>query len=390
MKKLAWIHSHFYNWMGGTKFILEVVKRLKKDMEVEIFIQNGNPEYIAKFEKEWIVVNNLHSLSTNSSIFWAFLPFFCWRDAKKLQILLEKGGFDSVMTSMFPMNYIATKLHGFRIFQYCYEPFSFFWDDRMIRHFSFFYRLFLMVLKFFYGGLDRKGATRNDKIFTLSEITQRQILEVYGKDSVYTYEGVDTTFFKSTKKKEIFDKYGDNRIIMHCTDFTPIKRTDLAFRVLPLLVKKYPNIKLLITHTLSNLWEKAKYEKLAKSLWVANHYEFLGFVDYELLPAYYTLADVVIQPSVNQPQSLPVKEALACETPVVRWWEESVEFTSEDHCGFVVNSENLEELYSAIDSILSMSGEEYKKMGKNGRNLVEKKFSWDAIAHLIHKNIQDV
>ena len=151
------------------------------------------------------------------------------------------------------MNYIATKLHGFRIFQYCYEPFSFFWDDRMIRHFSFFYRLFLMVLKFFYGGLDRKGATRNDKIFTLSEITQRQILEVYGKDSVYTYEGVDTTFFKSTKKKEIFDKYGDNRIIMHCTDFTPIKRTDLAFRVLPLLVKKYPNIKLLITHTLSNL-----------------------------------------------------------------------------------------------------------------------------------------
>ena len=67
-----------------------------------------------------------------------------------------------------------------------------------------------------------------------------------------------------------------------------------------------------------------------------------------------------------------------------------MEFTSEDHCGFVVNSENLEELYSAIDSILSMSGEEYKKMGKNGRNLVEKKFSWDAIAHLIHKNIQDV
>jgi len=52
MKKLAWVHSHFYNWMGGTKFILEVVKRLKKDMDVEIFIQNGNPEYIAKFEKE--------------------------------------------------------------------------------------------------------------------------------------------------------------------------------------------------------------------------------------------------------------------------------------------------------------------------------------------------
>src|SRR5574340_84263 len=130
--KIAWLHSHFYNWMGGTKFVLEVTRHLQKFAPVEIFFQNGSPRVIKNFPDAGIVVHNLRSLSTSSPIFWLGLPFFCRRDARQLEKALEQEGFTIVVSSMFPMNHIARLTRSAHIYQYCFEPFAFFWDPVMV------------------------------------------------------------------------------------------------------------------------------------------------------------------------------------------------------------------------------------------------------------------
>jgi glycosyltransferase involved in cell wall biosynthesis len=57
----------------------------------------------------------------------------------------------------------------------------------------------------------------------------------------------------------------------------------------------------------------ATYERLN----LASHVHFLDFVDDEMLPALYNLAEGFIYPSLYEGFGLPVAEAMACGTPVV-------------------------------------------------------------------------
>jgi len=389
MRKIAWVHSHFYNRMGGNKFILEVVKRLNKkdDLTVEIFIQNGNQKFIKKLTDEWIKVHNLWSSSTNRGLFWLFLPIICNNNAKKLQKLLEKWWFDSVITSMMPMNYIATKLKWFKIYQYCYEPFAFFWDKEMISKFWFFHRCMLYALRICYGKLDKIWVGSASKVFTLSKVTRDQIKDVYGRDSIITYEWVDIDFFKPTIDTSIFEKYKDYKIIFHTTDFTPIKRTDIIFDLLPDLVKKIPNVKVLISSTVRDEKDIQKYSKHAEKIWLRKNFEFLWFIDYELLPVYYTLAKISLQPSVNQPQSLPVKEALACWTPVIRWYAKEVEFEEKDGVWFCIDVGDKKHLLEKIVEVVNYDEKTREEIAIRARNLIIDKFTWDRVTDKIYFNL---
>lgn len=375
--------------MWWNKFILEVVKRLNKknDITVEIFIQNGNPKFIKKLTDEWIKVHNLWSLSTNRGLFWFFLPIICKNNAKKLQKLLEKWWFDTVITSMMPMNYIATKLKWFKVYQYCYEPFSFFRDKEMISKFWFFHRCLLYILKMCYWRLDRMWVRLSNKVFTLSKVTRDQIKDVYWKDSIITYEWVDSDFFKPTIDKSIFEKYRNCKIIFHTTDFTPIKRTDIIFDLLPDIVKRVPTVKVLISSTVRDERDIQKYSKFAEKMWLRNNFEFLWFINYELLPVYYTLANLAFQPSVNQPQSLPVKEALACWTPIIRGYAKEVEFEEKDGVGFCIDIENKKLLLEKIIEVLNYDEKKKHDMGLKARKLITEKFTWESVTDKIYFNL---
>src|SRR5206468_3134089 len=51
--------------------------------------------------------------------------------------------------------------------------------------------------------------------------------------------------------------------------------------------------------------------------WAADQVVEAGYVPDEQLPAYYSLADVYVSPSLMEGFGLTLAEALACETPVV-------------------------------------------------------------------------
>ena len=81
--------------------------------------------------------------------------------------------------------------------------------------------------------------------------------------------------------------------------------------------------RLLITSTIDDGAGIAAMRAQAEALGIADRVEYLGFVSYADLPRYYALADVLLQTgtSLNSgatSMSLPVKEALACGTAVIR------------------------------------------------------------------------
>ena len=84
--------------------------------------------------------------------------------------------------------------------------------------------------------------------------------------------------------------------MIHSTDYSPIKRTDLALRAFA--AAGSPNgtpPRLLVTSTREDPRAQRELADLARSLSVADRVEFLGFLPYEDLPRYYSLADVLLQ-----------------------------------------------------------------------------------------------
>lgn len=383
--KIAWLHSHFLYWMGGTKFIYEVVKKLKDRAEIDMFVEVSAPQVKEQFTKIGIPVHDFSTTSSNSLFYWLLFPYYLRKDLRALRSII--GSFDIIVANLFPMNWLATRLNRKNLF-YCYEPFPFFHDAAMISRAPFQKRILLRVLKVLYAHYDIEGTRKADKILTLNEITQKAIKEIYGRNAIVTHIGVDTAFFTKKNDPEVKRKYSGNKVIVHTTDYSPLKGTDLVIRAFAEVTKEVPNAKLLITSTKVDKAGKKQLIDLATSLSIAGNVEFLGFVDHEMMPKLFGFADVVVQGSFSTKSgagtsTLPVKEALACETPVVR---NPLPGESNSQFELLADPRDTREYAQAIINLLknpSLASE----MGRKGRAHVKRLFTWDKVSDVIWQTL---
>jgi glycosyltransferase involved in cell wall biosynthesis len=381
--KIYWCHSHFLHWLGSSKYIFEVVKVLSKKYKVTIVASVLSPQAVSNFTSIGIRTVSLNDKSTNSILYWLNLKRNINRESEKLRKIVSPN--DLIISSMFPMNCIAERLSNMHI-QCCWEPYALFYDNNYIEGFSWLQKIFIFFVSFFYRNLDLTSTRKAAKIITLSEFTKVWIGKIYKrKDALISYEGVDTKFFKKSKNANLENKYRGKKIIFHSTDFTAVKGTKYLIDTFPKVLKVFPNTKLLISSTIDNPHEKRKYMYVAKNFGFDKNIEFLGSVDYKLLPAYYSLAGVVVQPSIKQNMSLPVKEAMSCETPIVTL-KEGYEQTPDGWAGLLVDSRNSEEIAEAIIKIIGNEKLSIK-MGKIGRKIILRKFSWDRVAKVFDEAI---
>lgn len=126
---------------------------------------------------------------------------------------------------------------------------------------------------------------------------------------------------------------------------------------------------------------KPYYKKLAKQLRIGEWVHFAENVDNNKLVDYYNYCNVVVLPSVNQGEAfgLVLLEAMACAKPVIASNLPGVRsvFKKGKH-GLLVQPDNVDDLVNKLKAILSDKNLA-RKMGQAGRELVEKKYTWEKV-----------
>src|SRR5689334_3175731 len=82
--KIAWFHSHFLYWMGGTKFIFEIARRLKDKAEITFFVEKVSADVRKRFQSEGFEIIEIGIISSNNPFYWLFFPFFIYYDMLKV------------------------------------------------------------------------------------------------------------------------------------------------------------------------------------------------------------------------------------------------------------------------------------------------------------------
>ncbi|KXK51973.1 MAG: glycosyltransferase [Chlorobi bacterium OLB5] len=110
--------------------------------------------------------------------------------------------------------------------------------------------------------------------------------------------------------KERLSKKGE-KILVHTSNFRPLKRVDDAVRVFKKIHDKMPAKLLLI----GDGPERSKCEYLAKDLGIAEDVKFYG--EQESFTEILSIADLFLMPSQSESFGLSALEAMACGVPVI-------------------------------------------------------------------------
>ena len=195
--------------------------------------------------------------------------------------------------------------------------------------------------------------------------------------------GVDTERFRSMAEIE---KEEHTLFFLSLLDeFHKYKGLDYLLDAMMIVRKDVPDVKLIIGGKGELL---DFYKRKANSMGIKDNLEFIGFIPDEKLVEYYNECSVFVLPSISSTQEgfgIVLLEALACETPVISTEIVGVaEDVKENNAGIIVPPKNPEVLADAIIKLLN-DEDLAKKMGKNGRKLVEEKYTWERVTEEIFK-----
>ena len=206
--------------------------------------------------------------------------------------------------------------------------------------------------------------------------------------------GVDSNLFKPCKPEEAKLHLGLNgqRFILFVGRIDPIKGIDNLIRAMNILRKddgtNGDSLRLLIIGgTLSDESNEEKSElknlmKLTSELNLEDRVEFLGTKRQDLLPYYYSSAEVCVLPSRHESFGMVALEAMACGTPVVGSKVGGLSYIMGDEkAGFLVPEGDPEILAEKISWIVANPFIK-EKFGREAVKLV-KRFEWSLIAEKV-------
>ncbi|MGI0486336.1 glycosyltransferase family 4 protein [Pantanalinema rosaneae CENA516] len=126
--------------------------------------------------------------------------------------------------------------------------------------------------------------------------------------------------------------------------------------------------------------ERQRIKGIVQELGLAEQTQFVGRVGHDLLPLYYTAADVCVIPSHYEPFGLVAIEAMACGTPVVASDVGGLKFTViPEETGLLAPVQDDTAFAQAIARILS---DELwaRKLRRQASLRVQQNFSWSGVA----------
>lgn len=189
-------------------------------------------------------------------------------------------------------------------------------------------------------------------------------------------------FHPGLNQDKIRQRYGLNqsdKVILFAGALEPYKGCDYLVLSLSLIIENLPHARLII---IGKGALKEKLKKMARELDISDKVIFAGYVPEEDLPYYYAACDIFVLPSVSPLEGFGVVqlEAMASGKPVVTTTIPGPsEADAEEVATIHVPPRDKEALADAISKLLTDEGLA-RKMGENGRKLVEAKYTWSKIA----------
>ena len=158
---------------------------------------------------------------------------------------------------------------------------------------------------------------------------------------------------------------------------------DKLVRAMPLVLKEFPNIKLLILGVgdMNN-----EIQTIANDLGIRDKIIFrTEFISEEERIRHYAASDLVVIPSLYEPFGIVCTEAMSMAKPTVvgargtNGMREQVIPSGEKQCGIHINPFEIKDIAWGLIQVLQ-SPDNAVRWGKNGRERVLEKFSWDVVA----------
>lgn len=203
--------------------------------------------------------------------------------------------------------------------------------------------------------------------------------------------GTDVDTFHSLPKAEARATLGlapDDTVVLYVGRFDPRKGIETLVRACTHLKVSgqiaSDKLRLVIVGgsdpTQADGQERQRIERIVQEIGLVEQTIFAGQIGHDLLPLYYTAADVCVIPSHYEPFGLVAIEAMACGTPVVASDVGGLKFTVvPEETGLLVPPENPEAFAAAIVRVLS---DELwaRKLRRQAPLRVQQNFSWSGVA----------
>lgn len=217
--------------------------------------------------------------------------------------------------------------------------------------------------------LQRWGVAHPRLMIAASQAARDEFIQHYAvrPERIVTVPlGIDTHHFRRRDSKEMRKSLGldGKRVILYVGFSTPRKGVEYLGQALDGLG---PDTRLLLV----GKWEKGYRDTFYRSLSAEARSRVVeaGYVADDLLPVYYSLADVFVFPSLLEGFGLPVVEAMACGTPVIATNTSSLPEVVGD-AGLLVPPMDPRALAQALQTLLG-DDELRQRLGQRGRERAE-------------------
>ncbi len=229
--------------------------------------------------------------------------------------------------------------------------------------------------------IERNGVEHANRIIAVSNEMREDILRFYHvnpEQVSVVYNGIDLEQYRPTSRRDYLTERGISEPYLLF-----VGRISRQKGILQLLdafaLLKNPVLKLVLCASSPDTPElevevRAKVGNNSRIIWINE------MVPKDKVIQLYSNATLFVCPSVYEPFGIINLEAMACRAPVVASRVGGIkEVVVEGETGFLVSPDQPGELAAAIDR-LAADPELCSRFGANGRNRVERYFSWDAIA----------
>jgi N-acetyl-alpha-D-glucosaminyl L-malate synthase BshA len=187
------------------------------------------------------------------------------------------------------------------------------------------------------------------------------------------YNFLDVERFKVDRPQSCSLAEKDEKIIMHVSNFRPVKRVTDVVRAFRKILDRVPARLIMV----GDGPERISAVGVAKQLGIADKVKYLG--NQENIESLIPCADLVFQPSEHESFGLVPLEAMACEVPVIGTASGGIcEVVEHGVTGFLCEVGDIDAMAGYAITLLT-NPKRAKEMGRKGRQRAIEMFSKDKI-----------